>query len=154
MKTRANDFRVLGNVRRVLTRWTNITWDEAKRRFPWHSSDENLSHLLGLNFIKSISDSFWIYCQAALRGENNYEKNNVTYQGYEAAVIELKINKFTIADLQISYPSYSGANLILTSIPKVVNHKWLWITTHALFTSCFAFIGMDWYTNQTSCIDL
>ena len=141
MKTRANDFRTLENIRKVFTRCTNTTWDEAKRRFPWPSSDENLSHFLGLNFIKSIPDSFRIYCQAALRGENNHEENDVTYQGCKAAIIELKITEFTIADLQVSYPSYSGANLILTSIPKVFNHKWLWITTHVLFA--FAFIGMD-----------
>ena len=122
MKKGAMDFRALENIRKAFTRCTNTTWDEAKQRFPWHTNDQNLSHFLGLSFTKGVPDSFRIYCQAALRGENHHESNDFEYKGSEAVVIELMINEFTVDDLQASYPSYSGANLILTSIPKVSNN--------------------------------
>lgn len=149
MKKKANDFRALENIKRAFTRCTNSTWAEAKERFPWHTSDENLNHFLGLNFIKSVPDSFRIYCQAALRGENHREMNDFTYQGCEAMIIELKINEFTVADLQAAYPSYSGANLILTSIPKVINN----MPTYLIYLH-FTFIAMGRNSNQASCFGL
>ena len=121
MKKQSNNFRALENVKKVFARatTTNSSWEEARVRFPWHTSEENFSQFLGLNFNKGVPDSFRSYIQAALKGEKHYEKNRHVYQGSEAVVIELSINNITLAKVQQSYPSYSGSNLILTSIPKV-----------------------------------
>ena len=58
-----------------------------------------------------------------MRGECQPGNDHLVYQGAKATVVQLNISEFTIADLQRSIPKYSGANLIITSIPKV------WIMT-------------------------
>jgi len=121
MKRESNRFRALENVKKVFARatTTNSSWEEARTRFPWHTNEDNISQFLGLNFTKGVPDSFKSYIQAALRGERHYEQNRHVYQGSEAVVIELPMNNITLVQVQQSFPSYSGSNLILTSVPQV-----------------------------------
>ena len=118
MKMQSNNFRALENIKKVFARatTTNSSREEARARFPWHTSEENISQFLGLNFKKGVPDS---YIQAALKGEKHYEQNRHIYQGSEAVFIELSINNITLAKVQQLYPSYSGSNLIITSVLKI-----------------------------------
>lgn len=119
MKSKANQFRAIQNIRKAFTRCTNTTWEEARERFSWHTTDDQLSYFLGLNFVKNVPDTFRTYCQSAVRGEHHHGDNDLVYQGSKATIVQLKISEFTVAELQQSFPTYSGANLIITSIPKV-----------------------------------
>ena len=119
MKSEANEFRAIQNIRKAFTKCTNTTWEEARERFPWHTTDDQLSHFLGLNFVKNVPDAFRSYCQSAVRGERQQGSKDLVYQGAKTTVVQLKVSEFTVADLQQSIPTYSGANLIITSIPKV-----------------------------------
>ena len=110
MKSKANEFRAIQNIRKAFTKCTNTTWEEARERFPWHTTDDQLSHFLGLNFVKNVPDAFWSYCQSAVRGERQQGSNDLVYQGAKATVVQLKVSEFTVADLQQSIPTYSGAN--------------------------------------------
>ena len=105
---KANEFRAIQNIRRAFTKCTNTTWEEARERFPWHTTDDQLSSFLGLNFVKNVPDAFWSYCQSAVRGECQPGNDHLVYQGAKATVVQLKISEFTIADLQRSIPKYSG----------------------------------------------
>ena len=119
MKKKAGEYRALENIRKAFTKCTNSTWDEAKERYPWHTSDNRLKQFLGLNFIKNVPDTFREYCTAAMRGQRCQGNDNFSYEGSNATTIEVQMNQITVATLQAAYPSYSGANLILAYIPKV-----------------------------------
>ena len=115
MKKRATEFRIMGNVQRAFTKCTNTTWEEAQRRFPWHTNQERLKQFTGLNFVKSVPENFRCYCEAAIRGE----KSLFTYEGCAASVHEFKLTELSVSILKSACPSYAGAHLILTSIPEV-----------------------------------
>ena len=80
MKKQSNNFRALENVKKVFARatTTNSSWEEARVRFPWHTSEENFSQFLGLNFNKGVPDSFRSYIQAALKGENIMRRTDMS----------------------------------------------------------------------------
>ena len=120
MKKRANEFRIVGNIQRAFTKCTNTTWEEAQRRFPWHTSQERLKKFAGLNFVKNVPESFRSYCQAAIRGENLNE-STFAYEGCTASVHEFKLTELSVNNLKSACPAYTGANLILTAIPEVWN---------------------------------
>jgi len=74
VKMQSNNFRALENVNRVFARatTTNLSWEEARNRFPWHTSEENISQFIDLNFNKGVPDSFQSCIQAVLKGEKRY----------------------------------------------------------------------------------
>ena len=117
MKKRATEFRILGNIQRAFTKCTNTTWEEAQRRFPWHTNEEKLKQFVGLNFVKNVPESFTSYCQTAIRGENLSE-GLFSFEGCVASVHEFQLTELSVNDLKTVYPSYTGAHLILTAIPK------------------------------------
>ena len=53
-------------------------------------------------------------------GDRHTANDNFLYEGSDATTIELHINEITMAAIQSAYPPYSGTNLILAYIPKVV----------------------------------
>ena len=120
MKRKAIEYRALGNIHKAFMKCTNSTWDEATERYPWHTNDNRLRQFLGLNFINNMPDSFRSYCQSAIRGEQLQANDNISFEGSEAAIIQLPINEIRVAAIQSAYDTYSGANLILTYIPKVL----------------------------------
>ena len=120
MKKKASEYRALENIRKAFTKCTNSTWDEAKERYPWHTTDDHLRKFLGLNFVKNVPDSFRGYCTSAIRGERHQTNDNFSYEGSVAITVVLQMNEVAVAAIQSAHPSYSGANLILACIPKVV----------------------------------
>ena len=119
MKSKANEFRAVLSIRRAFSKCTNTSWEEAREWFPWHTTDDQLSRFLGLNFVKNVPDTFWSYCQSAVRGECQPGSDDWVYHGVKATIIQLKVSEFTIAELQQLVPTYTGASLIITSIPMV-----------------------------------
>ena len=119
MKRKATEYRALENIHKAFMKCTNSTWDEATERYPWHTNDDRLRQFLGLNFIKNVPDSFRSYCHSAIRGERHQANDTFSYEGSEAAIIELHMNEIAVAAIQSVYAPYSGANLILAYIPKV-----------------------------------
>ena len=141
MKRKANDYRALENIRKAFMKCTNSTWDEAKERYPWHTTDDRLRQFLSLNFIKNLPDSFHSYCNSAIRGDQHPANDNFSYEGSDATTIKLPINEITVAAIQSAYPVYSGANLILAYIPKV------WFGYYRNNMMQFSLLGLDRDTN-------
>ena len=118
MKKKANNFRSLVSIKKAFTKYTNSTWDEAVERFPWHTEEERLATFLGLDFIKKVPESFQAYCQAAVRGEQQ-QFNTMSHKGAAASVHMMNVMEVSIAEFMEECPSYTGAHLILTMVPKV-----------------------------------
>ena len=68
--------------------------------------------VVGLNFMKNVREIFQCYCQAAILGEN---LENLGY------LLMKVVHEFTVSNLKSAFLSYTGANLILTAIPEVVD---------------------------------
>ena len=119
MKRKAIEYRALENICKAFMKCTNFTWDEAIERYPWHTNNR-LRQFLSLNFINNMPDSFCSCCRSAIRGEQLQANDNISFEGSEAAIIQLPINEIRVATIQSAYATYSGANLILTYIPKVL----------------------------------
>lgn len=118
MKKKASDFRSLEHIRKAFTKYTNSTWEEAVERYPWHTKEERLNNFLGLDFIKNVPESFQSYCQAAVRGEQQQE-STLFHKGAVARVHTMNVMELSIDNFMADCPSYTGAHLILTDIPKV-----------------------------------
>ena len=104
MKKRATEFRIISNIQKAFTKCTNTTWEEALRRFPWHTNQEKLKQFAGLNFVRNVPETFRTYCQAAIRGENRSE-NQFSYEGCAASVHEFQLAELSINDLKAACPS-------------------------------------------------
>ena len=118
MKKMANELRTLGNIEKAFMKCTNTTWEEALRRLPWHTNPERLKKFAGLNFFKNVPETFQSYCQAAIRGEN-LDESLFCFEGCVASVHKFQLTELSVSDLKSAHPSYTGAHLILTMIPKV-----------------------------------
>ena len=116
----ANELRTLGKIEKAFMKCINTTWEEALRRFPWHTNQERLKKFLGLNFFKNVPETFHSYCQAAIRGEN-LDKSLFCFEGCVASIHKFQLTELSVIDLKSAYPSYAGGHLILTMIPKVCN---------------------------------
>lgn len=121
MKKKANYFRSFEYIRKAFTKYTNSTWDEAVERFPWHTREERLATFLGLDFIKKVPESFQAYCKAAVRGEQQ-QIGTVSHKGAMESVHVMNLMELSINEFVEECPTYTGAHLILTVMPKVCMH--------------------------------
>ena len=119
MKKKANKFRNFEHIKKTFTKYTNSTWEEAVQRFPWYTKEERLATFLGLDFVKKVPESFQAYCQAAVQGERQ-QAGTLSHKGAMASVYAMNIMELSIDDFLEQSPTYTGAHLILTMIPKVL----------------------------------
>ena len=78
-----------------------------------------LKQFLDLNFVKNVSDSFYCYCNSAIRGEQHQTNDDFSYEGSNATTIELHINEINVPVIWSVHAPYSGTSLTLAYIPKV-----------------------------------
>ena len=57
MKEKADKFRALENIK-AFSKCTHLSWEESVEKYPWHTKDERLNQFLGLNFSKSVPQTF------------------------------------------------------------------------------------------------
>ena len=119
MKRKANDFRALENIRKAFTKCTRLSWEESVEKYPWRTKDDRLKQFLGLNFAKSVPQTFVDYCKAAMKESHLQGVSSNTYEGSQAFVTAVNFQEVSVEALQTSFPSYSGANLIISYVPKV-----------------------------------
>ena len=60
----------------------------------WHSKDDRLKQFLGLNFTKSVPQTFVDYCKAAMNGSHLQGASSSTYEGSQAVVTVVKFQKY------------------------------------------------------------
>ena len=150
MKKKANKFRSFECIKKAFTKYTNSTWDEAVERFPWHTDEERLATFLGLDFVKKVPESFKAYCQAAMQDERQ-QVDMLSHDGAVGSVHTLNVMELSINAFIESCPTYTGAHLILTSVPKVAMHYYKYICKSYVHTvvGCVAIINIYYNTNQS-----
>ena len=80
--------------------------------------EDRLATFLGLDFIKKVPESFQAYCQAAVQGERQ-QLSAFSHKGAMASVHMMNVMELSITDFVDKCPTYTGAHLILTMMPKV-----------------------------------
>ena len=117
MKVCAGKFRSLEVVKRAFVRITNSkNWEEACARFPQFVTTQKLEQFLSLDFKKSVPEVFRIFCNAALSHKNPVAGIGA---GNSQAFICHEFSSVTTQDIQGVFPKFSGANLIISSVPNV-----------------------------------
>lgn len=121
MKDEAVKFRSLENVRKAFVRCTSSkSWDDAVTNFPAFTSKDRLMKFLNLDFKQSIPDAFRAYCQSALNLHMpTLNGVKTTSNGTRVAVVCGPLKTLSAQKLKENDPAYTGAHLILATIPKV-----------------------------------
>ena len=121
LKKAAKEFRSMQMIQKAFCRCTNIvTWEEACDRFPHFTDSARLRQFVGLSF-KPIPEAFQAFCQAALQNESVTNETTGEYclNGSRAYVVQADSLLLSHTDLKKACPLYTGAHLILASVPKV-----------------------------------
>ena len=122
MKKKAIEHRALQNIRNAFMKVTRISsWQEAQEKYPRHATEQKLSQFLGLNFVNNVPETFKTFCKFATtsRGANSAMH---MYQDAEATVIEMDFSRLEETAIKAVYQQYSGAGLIMITIPMVSTH--------------------------------
>jgi len=123
MKTKAQNFRNMHKIRTAFAKFAACSWEEAAKQYPLHTTEERLSTFLGLDFTKGTPEPFQQYCKAVMRGETDQQQiSMVAHKGSKASVYIMDVMELSVAEFAQECPSYKGAHLILTTIPKVPIH--------------------------------
>ena len=122
MKLSAVKFRSMDVIKRTFVRITcSKSWDEACVRFPDFVTHDQLEKFLSLNFKLGVPEVFRNYCDAALTITNGGP--GVVRGRSKTLLVCRSFNSVAAQDILSVDPQYTGAHLIMTSIPNVSYHQ-------------------------------
>ena len=122
MKEETVKFHALENVKRTFVRCTNAeSWVDARNKFPTFAKEDRLEQFLKLDFKYKIPDVFQGYCQSALSSKLPALGKVSTIDNVKVAVIKGELSWIAAQDLIEVDPTYTGAQLILVSVPCKVS---------------------------------
>ena len=77
-------YRALQNIRNAFMKVTHVSsWQEARERYPNHTTEERLRQFLGL---KNVPDTFRAFCKSVTTSRGEPDSHNAI-QVYEDAVV-------------------------------------------------------------------
>lgn len=120
MKEEAVRFRALEAVRRAFMRCTNCqSWEDTSQKFPGFVVEDRLTQFMKLDFRQCVPDTFKAYCQSALNSQIPTSGSVKIVEGVRVAVVMGTLTTISAQELKEVDTAYSGAQLILASVPKV-----------------------------------
>lgn len=120
LKAEAITFRALEAIRQAFIRCTNLqSWDDAIKKYQAFTSEDRLMQFVKLDFRHCIPDTFKAYCQSALNSEMPTFGNVRVIEGVRVALVNGTLMSVSTHDLREVDSTYTGAQLILASVPEV-----------------------------------
>ena len=121
LREKAAEHCVMKSLERAFCKITNTTWEEAKRRFPEHTTFDRLQPFKCNFTAKKIPQCFQAYCQGALQSESLEQVQTsldlYKYDGCGAYLVEGNILDMCCQDIRKVYRTFVGAYLFIANIP-------------------------------------
>ena len=117
MKQKANDLRALENTLKAFTKCTRLSWEESAEKYPWHTKDDRLKQFLGLNFVKSVPQTFVDYCKAAMKRSHLQGASSNTYMSSCDSSRKYQWRHYKCHSFILR------ANLIISYVPTLSDHR-------------------------------
>ena len=124
LKDEASHFRALEAVKRAFIRCTNCrSWEDAKEKFPIYTKEDRITQFMRLDFRHNIPDVFQTFCQSALCSSNPTGGSVHTVNSVRVALVNGTLSTTSAQEIKEVDPAFTGAQLILASVPKVRAHN-------------------------------
>ena len=123
LKEECSKLKQLHGLRLAFVRLTNSdSWEDAQEKLPQFAKDEQLLKFIHIDIKKAIPKSFSDFC---LRAKNSSQAESVcsayttAFNTVSARVLQAKFTEITGTKIKSEDPSFTGANLILTTFEEV-----------------------------------
>ncbi len=156
LQTEANKLKQQMALKSAFVKLTNSeTWERAQEMFPHFATEEQLTRFLNIDLKKSIPKTFSDFCHRAKCSTAQYEASGIghlmirgnTVSTLVSSITELNGNLIKQVD-----PTFTGASLILSSLPDVASAENVAYTIKEVnsFFGCHHYIAAVMSTLETS----
>ena len=122
LKEIAGKYRSMETIKKAFKNCTNVSsWEEARERFPRHTTAERLDSFTHLSFKDNVPEAFVSFCQAALQNELlEGSENMITSDECVGYFIKKDVKKTTYSEIrEHGYKTFMGADLFIFKSSQV-----------------------------------
>ena len=126
LKEECSKLKQLHGLKLAFVRLTNSdSWEDAQEKLPQFAKDEQLLKFIHIDIKKAIPKSFSDFCLRAKNSSTTSQAESVSsayttdFNTVSARVLQAKFTEITGTKIKSEDPSFTGANLVLTTFEEV-----------------------------------